>query len=696
LNSFVDLFLQTVRFREVLDGDRARRGEEANKVTVGNGTEVPLTLKRSLSQTCDPHRAYIYLEVGSFEDTVGRIRQEDFDIPKGALSSSFFFKAAAKIPVDTVGVHRYPLDRNIETRSEGNGSSSDSRALGWILVRVALRDGIKVVSVESPFVLKSTADTNLICEIRDFNGLSLLWRCLIPRVDCQEERTSSQEGLVSVPADIVPFLHDDSYSFSIFALPKKLSVDHEAELTSFGGNGAIQVTPPPPFSPQSYGRGLVDEEEVTLVALDPDDEGEAFEDVHLTVCSLRIGSFSGVRASVEVPEQRMMVFRAPLAIKNCLALPIAVQVRVRVQGAVDKIPHSQGLNRLKTFLSEWEDLGVLECGQSVNWTGANSNEKVHLRVRFVGTDGDNSRRFPGWSSSIYIPSRESSGGARSRFADPTLKSFASMRVLDADSISLSLSVAFDVDKSAGNNDPGVHDNIRSLSQSLSAGTRAVSIYVPYWIVDSTNQDLEFFSGAAIAGQLDKDSEVDHTSAFNNEKGSSLGLAELLDNANFLNLPSNRSFDIMMLGDESSTRLTMRKRIPRHNRDSMRRLTPPWSDPIPLQAERASQYEITVLAPRIEKTERGREADDFSGFDRYVLRSKVVPAPERFGGRLGTKLIHIVNRYSILNETGRDVEIASDYGLGSAVVVRGTGIPQPFHCDDSSPMRLRFKEFGWAW
>ncbi len=691
-----NLMSQTIRFQEVLDPDRIRRGEEAGKVTVVDGSEVPLTLKRSLSQTCDPHRAYIYLEIGSFEDTVGRIRHDDFDIPKGALSSSFFFKAAAKVPVDTVGVHRYPLDRNSETRAEGNGTASDSRVFGWIIVRVALRDGIKVVSVESPFVLKSTADSNLICEIRDFHGLSLIWRCLVPKADRQIQGTRCREDLVSVPADIVPFLHDGSYSFSVFALPRTLSVGHEAELTSFGGNKAIQVDTPPPFSPQSYGKGMIGEEEITLETLQPDGEGESFDEIHLTVCSFRIGSFSGVRAAIEVPEQRMMVFRAPLAIRNCLALPVAVQVRVKGQGVGEKSQHNQGLVRLKTFLSEWEDLGVLECGQSVNWTGANSIEKVQLRVRFVGTDGDNSRRFPGWSSAIYIPAREESSRASTKHVDPIPKAFARMKVFDADNISLNLSVAFDDDINAGSMDPGVHSDIRSLSHTLSAGTRAVSIYVPYWIVDSTNQDLEFFSGATIAGQLGNESQPDHDNDFNDGRHSSLGLAELLDNANFLNLPSSRSFDVMMLGDESSTRLMVRKRLARQSRNLMRRLTPPWSDPIPLQAERLSQYDITVLAPNVEKDERGPDAEDIRSFDRFVLRSKVLTAPEKFGGKLGTKLIHVVNRYCILNETGRDVEIASDYGLGLSVLVRGTGIPQPFHFDDTSPIRVRFKEFGWTW
>jgi hypothetical protein len=223
----------------------------------------------------------------------------------------------------------------------------------------------------------------------------------------------------------------------------------------------------------------------------------------------------------------------------------------------------------------------------------------------------------------------------------------------------------------------------------------VSIFVPYWIIDSTNQDLEFFSGMAIAGQLGKESESEYHPDSDSDERHSLGLAELLDNANFLNLPSSRSFDVFMLGDQSSTRLMVRKRPARQRRGKMRRLAPPWSDPIPLQAERPSSHDITVLDPKVED-ERASDVDDIRSFDRFILRSRVVAAPERFGGRLGTKLVHVVNRYSILNETGRDVEVASEYELASPTIVRGTGVPHPFHFDDNSPMRLRFKEFGWSW
>ncbi|VEU36026.1 unnamed protein product [Pseudo-nitzschia multistriata] len=284
----------TLRFREVLGTDRTKRKEKSAKIILADGSETPLTLKRSLSQTCDPHRAFIYLELGSFEDTVGRISNGDFAIPKGERSANFSFKASAKIPVDAVGVHRYPLDRNVNSRGDTNDDGSNSRALGWIIVRVALRGSVKVVSIESPFVLKNAADADLLCEVRDESGISLLWRCLVPKEECTDSNWK-QDGVVSIPADIVPFIHDGSYRFSVTAISRSASFLHEADLTAIQYN-AVEISTPPPFSPKSFGRGLVGEEEVILPALvslgNNHSEGneifESDEKVHVTACAMVI------------------------------------------------------------------------------------------------------------------------------------------------------------------------------------------------------------------------------------------------------------------------------------------------------------------------------------------------------------------------------------------------------------------------
>lgn len=600
--------------------------------------------------------------------------------------------------MDTVGVHRYPLDRNIELRVDTNVPATDSRSLGWIIVRVALKGGTKVISVESPFVIKSSADADLLCEVRDHSRLSIVWRCLVPKSESLglADKTS---GFVSVPADIVPFVHDESYAFSVLALARGSPFVHEADFLSDHRKEAIEIAAPPPFSPQSFRRGLIEEKEIVLSTISPNDEDTNLENppehVHLSVCSVRIGSFSGVNAGIEIPEQRMMFFRAPLVIRNFLSLPIFVQVRVRYHNhGEERGPNSprgksrdQTLKKRDNVYMDWEDLGVLDCSQYVNWTGALSADKVQFRVRFVGLDGDNSRRYPGWSSAVSIPMNDENG--KNSHLDWSV--FAQLKVLDADDIPLNLSVALETGNSTSGD--GISDNIRQLSESFSSATRVVSVFVPYWIIDSTNEDFEFFAGTPIAGQLDKRIPFDGKGSDNLDKGSTLGLAELLDNENFLNLPSRSPFGVKMVGDRTATRLTVRKRVPRKSRRTVWRHNSPWSDPIPLSSGRNSQHDTTVLS--FNDPSKG-DSEEHGLFDRFVLRSTTMRAPAKFGGELGTTLIHVVNRYAIINEIGRDIEIMADHNSGTTLLVRATSRPQSFHFDDAKPIRFRFKEFGWNW
>ncbi|KAG7355613.1 vacuolar sorting-associated protein 13, N-terminal domain containing protein [Nitzschia inconspicua] len=693
----------TIRFREVLDADRAKRGENAARIILGNGSEAPLTLKRSSSQTCDPHRAFIYLEIGNFEDTVGRVNHDDFDVPKGRRSSTFFFKAAAKIPVDAVGVHRYPLDRNVDLRSEKVSVGADSRALGWIIVRVALKGSVKVVSVESPLVLKSAADADLLCEIRDHSGLSLLWRCLVPK----DKGMGNEDGIVSVPADIVPFIHDRSYRLSVVALSRASSYNHEAEITSTR-EFMSEISTPPPFSSESFGKGLIGEEEITMFMIpsnylrdDCEDKNAVAghdEKIHLTVCAIRIGSvnLSPVDELTEVPEQRMIFFRSPLLIRNFLALPIAIQVRVKsyssVSGPSANI-REPALLRRSIMLSDWEDLGILDCGGSVNWTGSLSSDVVQIRARFVGVDGDNSRRFPGWSSAVEIPPRHPESRELRGDSSTTV---AKMKVYDAENISLSISVALEHGTSIGSGKHSDDESIRNFCRSFSSATRVASLFVPFWIIDGTHQDLEFYAGTSVAGQLDGNQSTVGATATYQSFGNTLGLAELMDNDNFLDISSKSEFDVLMVGEGSSNRLTVRKRPARKGRATVKSSISPWSDPIPLLSGQKTQHDLTVLSPNELIDHSGTISDDPRSFGRLVLRSRIVQAAEKFGGRLGTKLIHIVNRYSVANETGRDIEIDSNGGPHNQHLVSATSRPQAFHFDDSRPIRFRFKEYGWTW
>ena len=695
-----------------MEGDRVKRGETAGKFTLSNGSEAPLTLMRSGSQSCDPHRAYILLELGSFEDTVGRVNHDDFEIPKGSRSSSFFFKAAAKIPVDTVGVHRYPLDRNVEKRPELQGRSTDSRALGWIIVRVALKEGIKLVSVESPFVVKSNADADILCEIRDHNGLSLLWRCLVPKMN--GHRTSaSDSAIVSVPADIVPFIHDGSYIFSVAALSRDSSFVHEADLQAVHPYGAVQVPAPPPYSPFSFSKGLIDETEITLVPFSPasgqnaESLSDRSENINLDVCSIRIGSLSGMKPTIDIPEQRMLFFRSPVVIINYLAFPIVIQVRLksslRAERKANSSTSTKRVDTLKrhatSLMGDWEDLGILDCGQGVNWTGALSTDKVELRIRFSDADAEGSRRFPTWSTSVIIPAKEKGSRLNGRTIHGTGRAAAQMKVCDPFNVPLQLSVSIGESADVGDNDPAVHDNIRRFSRSFAPAARVISIYVPYWIVDGTGEDLEFFSGAPVAGQLNHRVPGEGKNLTLERSSATMGLAELFDDEKLLHLPSRSPFEVSMIGDEKSTRLTVRRSLYRKRGTQVQNANMwPWSDPIPLQSDQSAQHDIHVLTSNKDLLNTQESANRNDGFetDRFSLRASIVDAPARFGGNLGTKLIHIHNRFAILNEMGRDIEIASDSGSGVPVLVRAGSRPRPFHFDDSKPMRFRFKEFGWRW
>ena len=697
MNIYINYVQKTLRFREVLDTDRKKRCEHASKIVLANGSEAPLTLKRSLSQTCDPHRAYIYLELGGFEDTVGRVNHDDFDIPKGRRSANFLFKATAKIPVDAVGVHRYPLDRNVKARADVRENGSNSRALGWIIVRVALKGSVKVVSIESPFVLKNAADTDLLCEVRDESGLSLLWRCLIPKADGSDS-SGKKDGIVSVPADIVPLIHDESYRFSIAALSHATSSTQESAIISTKDE-AVEISPPPPFSPKSFSRGLIGEEEIILPTLIEPNEligGRSNEKIFLTSCAVRIGnaSFSRVDSAIEVPEQRMIFFRSPLVIRNFLALPIAVQVRVKSFSNRILISNANGNSGDGSIESpDWTELGVLDCGESLPWTGSRASDKVQLRVKFVGTDGDNSRRYPGWSSPVNVPAREV--GARANRSTKT-RIFSRMKVSDADNVALNLSVAFDFCDGSSGMDHTEDESIRNFCQKFSSATRAACIFVPFWIIDGTHQDLEFFAGSPVAGQLDKRLRTDREKDSGLKYGSTLGLAELMDNQNFLNASSGSGFDVLMIGDENSPRLTVRKRLARSERNIVQSNNSPWSDSIPLRSGRKARHDLTVVTSDDNSGTNTTINDDGQSFDRLVLRSIIMNANDRFGGQYGTRLIHIVNRYSISNETGRDIEIAANAGSSSNLIVSATTRPQPFHFDDSREIRFRFKEFGWAW
>ena len=262
---------KTIRFQECLGTEQASRGELVKKIIVSTGSEIPLSLKRTLSQRCDPHQAYILLELGSFEDTAGRINHQDFEVSSRSRSTTFFYKTAVKIAVDTVGVRRYDLCHKYNRRTGRVADNvSESEDLGYIIVRVDLLGSTKVVSIESPFVLKNNTEVDLLCELRNHGGVSLLWRSLIPRSLTpmpSEKLKMVKRRYISLPADLVPTASTTEATLSVRALSPDSTAKHESEIPQEFGDQFVAVELPPPFSDKSVARGLIKVSQTNLISV---------------------------------------------------------------------------------------------------------------------------------------------------------------------------------------------------------------------------------------------------------------------------------------------------------------------------------------------------------------------------------------------------------------------------------------------
>jgi len=674
----------------VLDTGRHLKGEKSTTVTLANDTEVPLSLKRALSQSCDPHMAYITVELGSFEDTIDRVRDSSLDTTKGTRSSVFSYKVTSKIPVDAVGLRRYPLEWNAarqghpDTAFASGDDATVESPLGWIVVRVAIIGGTKVVTIESPLFLKNVSDVDLLCEIRDHDGLSLLWRSIIPRASVQGE------GVRSVPADLVPVVHRMSYRFLAVALPRESSFTHESEISACTETFFTRLTPPRPYSRASFVKGLIGEKNEEMRQFFPHGVKRVFGEkvsLFLNVCSLRLGSFGLPKSEksgdvpgvddVEAPEQRMLLFRSPLSVANHLALPISVQVRLKLK------PRSFAQVAAKWEWGNWEDLAYLACGESICWTGASPSEDIEIRIRF----SDDEALFPSWSSATTIPAQASNDG----MATTTDIPLQDLKLFDASGRPLVVSAAIRNNRMRGD---AAHsqDNVKNFAEAMPSAGRAIGIYVPFLVVDGTGLDLQYKSATMIPGQIDISSGGGGTKAFT-DKGRSLtsGLGELLDDHDLSYIPSRPPFEVFMIGKEASKRLFVRRRQSRLQ--ALKGVSSPWSEPIPLTLRYNSHHDTTVLPPSWDLVVHEDKSDSQTELDPFALRSRIVRAPNSLGGNLGTKLVHIVCRYVVVNDLGRDVEIT---GGAAPTIVKADTRPVPFHFEDSGSIRFRPKEFGWMW
>jgi hypothetical protein len=688
-----------VRFAEVLDLERQQMGEKAPKVTLSSGMQAPLMLKRSLSQSCDPHKAYMTMELGSFEDTIDRVSLNSLDKQKGSLSGTFSYNVSSKIPLDTVGVHKFPLEWNLDRRPMATGSGgSTNGTLGWVIVRIALHGGVKMVTIESPLLLKNISDTDLLCEVRDHDGLSVIWSSFIRR------ESHSCSGLLSVPVDLVSYLHSDSFLFSAIALPGDNIYKDESELTSSDRTQFTPIAPPRPFSPSSFAKGVtgIRNKKFRVVGASPQ---ETSGPCYLNLCSIRIGSITHDHAmkgendsnasGAKVPESRMLLFRSPLAVYNHLALPIRVQVRLPdLPETSQRMSETSERGDVDVVDREWIDIGILDCGETVMWSGAAASAYIEIRILFVTLDGEAVRQFPGWSSSTFVPPEEDQFLKNTTTKSPAT-SLEDLKLDDSVDLPLFVSVAltqgFPTRKSSSD------DNVKTFSQGLPTAGRVVSLFVPVWIVDGTDLDLQFRSEFNVAGQIDANTispEPGQLSMKISKSARSLGLGELLEDSGLIHLPSRRSFEVLMIGNEGSPRLQVRRRHSHLNHSLSA-----WSDPIPLSTERNRFHDTTVSAP-IRSAHPNAGESEIKAWDAAsqpsALRFRFFRASQAFGGNFGTKLVHVICRYEIINATGRELELIGAFKRSTPTMIEADGKPHPFHFDDSRPVRFRPREFGWIW
>jgi len=683
-----------------LEADILSRSEQVAKVTIPNGAEAPLTLQRSLSQSCDPHTAYITIELGSFEETIGRVDPGELDVPKGSRSSSFSYKVASKIPVDTVGLHRYTMDWNSEKKGRANaaGRPKEERTPGWVIVRVALRGGVKMVTIESPLTVKNSGDRDVLCEVRDHDGLTLVWRSVLHKA------LDHNSGYMSVPADISSLLDSKMYKFMALALQSDSNFRDESDLPTVDEALFARLSTPPPYSRSSLSKGVIVAKYECLRVLSAT-PGAPPHASHVHLSSLRIGSFAleqsakaqgTSRRELVIPEQRMVLFRSPLAVANHLAYHIRVQVRLKPPQRAIPQGNDSDVDQNALEHREWFDLGILACGEAVSWSGASPSERIELRMRFENSAGTVRHEFPSWSSMTVIPADTNPSEVLPRASSSFVPyhKLPDIKLLDSSRSPLFVSVALQRDSIPGDL-AASSDNIKSFSEQIPTARRVVSLFTPFWVVDNTGLDLQYKSGSLLAGQTYSSlCPLERSVKGNSGSARTLGLGELLDDTDLVYLPSRISFEVLMIGDDRPKRLHVRRRQTRLHTQSD--VSPPWSDAISLAMDDNSYRDTTVLPPPlngVRSDDRLLEAETFKPF---ALRTRLLPAPQTFGGVFGTKIIHVVCRYVVVNELGREIEIRGWQKEARPTIVSADTGPRPFHFDDSGPIHFRPKEFGWMW
>ncbi|GMI41527.1 hypothetical protein TeGR_g10714 [Tetraparma gracilis] len=379
----------------------------------------------------------------------------------------------------------------------------------------------------------------------------------------------------------------------------------------------------------------------------------------------------GLRREIEI--------RPPYAIRNFLALPIDVQVGD-------------------------SNVGVVGCGETRLFSGLSSADGVELRVRFVGDksspDKEAPAQFPSWSDCCFVEGGGS--GADGEVAG------GGMRIEDYNGIVLPLSVRV------------------SESDDETAAAKTISVHVPFWVIDATGLRLELMTrsksrpaSAGVVGAgtgafpLDdqKNSEFVVGQRFrarhaaNNSSsgggggaqssGNLMGLKGLLDKSSLSRDEQEQIFNVHMVGQNASSALCVRNFA--YDGEVNEKLVPvpsPWSTQIPLKLSRDPQA-INVKSPRLTKKKEQHP---------LALCSMVVRAPASLGGEIGTSLVYLVNRFTMVNFLGRELEIGVcrkdgrwvEGGDDDTTVLPVDGSPTALHYDDRGCVRFRPTEYGWGW
>ena len=653
-------------------------------MTLESGKFAPLSLRRSRSQSCDPHKAYIMVEFGAFDETLGRTGPTSTIPVKGTRSSVFTYRIAAKIAVDTVGVSRHPL----EWVSERTGGSTTENPgnLGYVIVRVQLEGGAKIVSIESPLALSNTSDLNLFFEMREKDGISIVWNSTLKK--------SSPGASVPIPADLSVPLYTKACKLFVVALPDES--DPQLPLAT-EGDFIEGLKIPPPFSQSSLARGVLSETDISVRFRG---SMQSNSSNYFNSCSIRVGSISldqqernsrDEKESSIIPEQRMLLFRASVLFRNHLSLPMELEVRivhaVKSLGLVTPAGTS-GAEIDET--SGWQHLGRLDCGSSLSWSGAAPWEHLQVRFRFVEEKGGSHRLFPSWSTPSDIPAdgqvpRSNRSTRVKKSSTYSRNVLSGLTVHDVEDRSLLISLCLSQGILPTNKSP--RQTMEEHLQNLHSSGRVVAFYAPFWIIDQSGLHLQFRSGTVIAGQEQSFADRPARSAIDE----TLGLGELLDNRSLSHLPSSIPFSVFMIGDRASSFINIRKgrnRIGATHESS-------WSTPVYLSNSSSSTRDTVVFASP------GRFSSDVWSPDQneresFVVCSRIIDAPVHYGGNYGTKFVHIVCKYLVVNDLGMDIEISSGPAKDeNPLIVKADSRARPFSFI-SGRMRFRPKEYGWHW